>query len=91
MYAAHQLQSIIPPKMTAMMQLTDTDFSYQFKSFMRKSVDETMAKGQQAMDTSEVYQMGMKDVAQCLHQAMKGMIERNNEKEWVLRRIGWCL
>ena len=87
MYAAHQLQSIIPPKMTAMMQLTDTDFSYVFKSLMRKSVDETMAKGQQAMDTSEVYQMGMKDVAQCLHQAMKRMIERNNEKEWVLRGL----
>ena len=58
MYAAHQLQSIIPPKMTAMMQLTDTDFSYVFKSLMRKSVDKIMAKGQQAMGTSDVYQMG---------------------------------
>ena len=58
MYAAHQLQSIIPPKMTAMMQLTDTDFSYVFKNLMRKSVDKIMAKGQQAMGTSDVYQMG---------------------------------
>ena len=44
--------------MTAMMQLTDTDFSYVFKSLMRKSVDKIMAKGQQAMGTSDVYQMG---------------------------------
>ena len=58
MYAAHQLQSIIPPKMTAMMQLTDTDFSYVFKSLMRKSIDKIMTKGQQAMGTSDVYQMG---------------------------------
>ena len=28
-----------------MMQLTDTDFSYVFKSLMRKSVDKIMAKG----------------------------------------------
>ena len=47
-----------------MMQLTDSDFSYVFKSLIRKSVDETMAKGQQAMDTSEVYQMSVKDIAQ---------------------------
>ena len=58
MYAVHQLQSIISPKMTAMMQFTDTDFSYVFKSLMRKSVDKIMAKGQQAMGTSDVYQMG---------------------------------
>ena len=58
MYAPRQLQSIIPPKMTAMMQLTDTDFSYVFKGLMRKSVDKIMAKGQQAMSTSDVYQMG---------------------------------
>ena len=58
MYAPRQLQSIIPPKMTAMMQLTDTDFSYVFKGLMRKSVDKIVAKGQQAMGTSDVYQMG---------------------------------
>ena len=58
MYATHQLQSIIPPKMPAMMQLTDTDFSYVFKSLMRKSADKIMAKGQQSMGTSDVYQMG---------------------------------
>ena len=38
--------------------MTDTDFSYVFKSLMRKSVDKIMAKGQQAMGTSDVYQMG---------------------------------
>ena len=58
MYAPRQLQSIIPPKMTAMMHLTDPDFSYVFKSLMRKSVNKIMAKGQQAMGTNNVYQMG---------------------------------
>ena len=32
--------------------------NYVFKSLMRKSVDKIMAKGQQAMGTSDVYQMG---------------------------------
>ena len=31
--------------------------------------------------------MGMKDAAQSLHQAMRGMVERKNEKEWVLRGL----
>ena len=60
--------------MTAMMQLTETDFSYVFKSLMRKSVDEISAKREEAMGTSDVYQMGMKDIAQCwewLKEAMR--------------------
>ena len=46
MYAAHQLQSIILPKMIAMMQLTDIDVKYTFKNLMRKFVDKIMAKEQ---------------------------------------------
>ena len=87
MFTAHQIQAIIPPKMTAMMQLTDTDFSYVFKSLVRKSVDKIMAKNQKAMGTSEVYQMSMKDIAQCLHEGMEGMVEKNNERQWVLKGL----
>ena len=87
MFTAHQIQAIIPPKMTAMMQLTDTDFSYVFKSLIRKSVGKIMAKNQKAMGTSEVYQMSMKDIAHCLHEGMEGMVEKNNERQWVLKGL----
>ena len=96
MFTAHQIQAIIPPKMAAIMQLTDTDFSYVFKSLIRKSVDKIMAENQKAMGTSEVYQMSMKDIAHCLHEGMEGMVQKNNERQWVLKglrrliaREGW--
>ena len=38
-YLSHQAQSTIQPKMTSAMQLTDTDFSHQFKAAMKLHID----------------------------------------------------
>ena len=95
MFMAHQMQAIIPPRMTSAMQLTDTDFSMSFKSHVRRKVDEIL-KGEMRRCAQEGLgenpKMGVERMAECLDYAMRAMIKRNNEKDWVLaglRRNGF--
>ena len=96
-YLAHEVPCSVMAKMTAAMQLTDTDFSHQFKSIIRQQVDECNRKGMEAIRAdpaapSEIYKMSLKDVATCLDHAMQTMIDKNDEDNWVLagmRRNGF--
>ena len=49
-FLAHEVPSSIVAKMTSALQLTDTDFSHQFKACVRQSVDETMRTGMQSRE-----------------------------------------
>ena len=96
-YLAHEASCSVMAKMTAAMQLTDTDFSHQFKSLIRGQVDECNRKGMEAIRLdpaapSEIYKMSLKDVASCIDHAMQTMIDKNHEDDWVLagmRRNGF--
>ena len=96
-YLAHEASCSVMAKMTAAMQLTDTDFSHQFKSLIRGQVDECNRKGMEAIRSdpaapSEIYKMSLKDVASCIDHAMQTMIDKNHEDNWVLagmRRNGF--
>ena len=96
-YLAHEASCSVMAKMTAAMQLTDTDFSHQFKAIIRGQVDECNRKGMEAIRSdpaapSEIYKMSLKDVASCIDHAMQTMIDKNHEDNWVLagmRRNGF--
>jgi hypothetical protein len=96
-FLAHEVPSSIVAKMTSALQLTDTDFSHQFKACVRQSVDETMRTGMQKQrrdeaTPSEQYKMSLRDVAVALDSSMQRMIDRNDEDQWVLaglRRNGF--
>ena len=49
LYLAQSLQSCILPKMTASLQLTDTDFRKRFKVFGRSAMGDLRQSGQEAL------------------------------------------
>lgn len=98
-FLAHQVPASVLAKMTSALQLTDTDFSHEFKSLIRREVDETMRKKnmEQRKDEaapSDQAKLSIYDMASMLHRSMKKMIEKNEEDQWVLkglRRNGFLL
>ncbi|CAJ1447610.1 unnamed protein product, partial [Effrenium voratum] len=91
----HQVQSIIAAKMTAQLQLTDTDFSAAFKALMRKEMGDLVWKGQEKLrrgGSGDIYKAQVEDICLALHHCMEEMMKRNEERWWVLkglRRNGW--
>ena len=91
----HQVQSIIAAKMTAQLQLTDTDFSAAFKALMRKEMGDLVWKGQEKLrrgGSGDISQAQVEDICLALHHCMEEMMKRNEERWWVLkglRRNGW--
>ncbi|CAE7422092.1 unnamed protein product [Symbiodinium natans] len=82
---SNRLQTIIGPKMTASLQLTDTDFSRSFKS---------LHAGQTALFASgnkEIWHCSHLDLIRCVVSAQDEMSRRQDEKDWIvsgLRRNG---
>ena len=83
-------------KMTSALQLTDTDFSHEFKAKVKSAVDLKMKEGAERMRADEAgpsdqYKMTLRDVASVIDGAMEHMIQSNEKKNWViagLRRNG---
>ncbi|CAE7324759.1 unnamed protein product [Symbiodinium sp. CCMP2592] len=98
MFLSHQIPSLVLPKMTSLLQLTDTDFSHAFKAAVRRSLDEQHRRhepGTNARDGpmhESFTKLGIREMAKALHEAMEHMIKLNEETNWVLaglRRNGW--
>ena len=98
-FLAHQVQATIVSKMTSALQLTDTDFSHEFKSLMRRAVDEKrrvgmMKQRQDEAAPSDLHKLSIREIAECLDLSMQAMIDKNHEKQWVLaglRRNGFLV
>eukprot|EP00438_Fugacium_kawagutii_P003448 Skav229316 [mRNA] locus=scaffold2616:95961:99953:+ [translate_table: standard] len=98
-FIGHQVQATIMGKMTSAMQLTDTDFSHEFKSHMRREVDEKRRLGmmRQRADVaapSDIHKLSIREIAECLDMSMQKMIDKNDKKQWVLaglRRNGFLV
>ena len=98
-FLGHEVAANIMSKMTASMQLTDTDFAHEFKSQVKHKVDECMREGmaKQRVDEaapSDHYKMSIKDVATAIDSAMEHMVQKNEKDQWVLaglRRNGFLL
>ena len=96
-FLGHEVASNIMGKMTAAMQLTDTDFAHEFKSHVKHQVDELMRQGMAKQRDDEAapsdhYKMTIKDVATAIDTAMEHMVQKNEKDQWVLaglRRNGF--
>ena len=91
-WVSHQIACSIMSKMTAALQLTDTDFSHHFKAIIRNEVDEVTRSGQQKIrqqDTggSDIYKMSIRDIAWVIDQACEKLHQKNLEEQWVLRGL----
>ena len=88
-FLGHQVPCTVMAKMTSALQLTDTDFSHEFKAKVRSAVDMKMKQGAERMrgdeaGPSDKYKMSIRDVAAVIDEAMEQMIQRNEKKKWVL-------
>eukprot|EP00438_Fugacium_kawagutii_P015848 Skav209332 [mRNA] locus=scaffold241:476:7318:+ [translate_table: standard] len=98
-FMGHQVQATIMSKMTSALQLTDTDFSHEFKSLMKREVDEKrrlgmMRQREDVAAPSDIHKLSIMEIAECLDKSMQKMIEKNDEKQWVLaglRRNGFLV
>ena len=88
-FLGHQVPCAVMAKMTSALQLTDTDFSHEFKAKVRSAVDMKMKPGAERMRADEAgpsdqYKMSIRDVAAVIDEAMEQMIQSNEKKNWVL-------
>jgi hypothetical protein len=87
LFLAHHLQTVIGPKMTASLQLTDTDFSKTFKAESRH-ISERLQTEERRKARAEGrrpnLKMGPKEILQITQGAQKAMFKKNLENQWVL-------
>ncbi|CAE7446362.1 unnamed protein product [Symbiodinium sp. CCMP2592] len=94
LFYSQSLQTVIGPKLTASLQLTDTDYARSFKSLARSAMDDLRHAGQTALlaaGEKEFWRASHLDMARAVVQAQTKMSERQAEKDWIvsgLRRNG---
>ena len=87
LYLSQHLQSFISPKMTACLQLTDTDFSRAFKALCKSFVDSMRSAGQMELLKSgsrEPWRASVTDFVKSVVSAQSELQKRNLESDWVL-------
>ena len=88
MYAAHQIPTTIAPKLTAALQLTDTDFARRFKAKCKHKMDERRRRGQAELNKKgcrETWKASALDIITAIVEAQDEMEEANDEEEWVVK------
>ncbi|CAE7228958.1 unnamed protein product [Symbiodinium sp. CCMP2592] len=94
LFYSQSLQTVIGPKLTASLQLTDTDYARSFKSLARSAMDDLRHAGQTALlaaGEKEFWRASHLDMATAVVQAQTKMSERQASKDWIvsgLRRNG---
>ncbi|CAE7439407.1 unnamed protein product, partial [Symbiodinium sp. CCMP2592] len=84
-FLGNTIQTLVAPKMTASLQLTDTDFSRRFKSLCRTSMAERRSLGQKALTESgksSVWAASVEDICETIVSAQKACAE--DASDWVL-------
>ena len=99
MFLAHELPCSIAAKMTAVLQLTDTDFAKTFKSHVRAKVDTLRADHVRQCRSQHVwtpFKAGVPEIMQAVVSGQLAMVAENVEKQWVLKGpagliVGWLV
>ena len=86
MALANQLSCLVAKKCTSKLQITDTDFSKQFKALLRNKLSELRTEWQkEAQQEDSVFKIGPLQIVQAVVSAQEAMSEKNLKDEWVLR------
>ena len=87
LFLCGHLQVFISPKMTASLQLTDTDFGRSFKALCRSEMDSLRSAGQMELlkaGCREPWKASVLDFAKSVVTAQSEMQQRNLKSDWVL-------
>ena len=86
MYVANQLSCLVAEKCTSKLQLTDTDFSKQFKAQFRQKLGELRSQWQELKkDSDELWKVGPLEILTSVVAAQSFMKEKNLRDQRVLR------
>ena len=86
MALANQLSCLVAEKCTSKLQITDTDFSKQFKSYVRNKLIELRAQWQtERKEEHSVWKVGPLQLVTAVVHAQEKMSEKNLRDNWVLR------
>lgn len=85
MALAQQISCLLAAKCTSMLQITDSDFSKQFKSLVRKELKELRLEFQQRTKGNSVFKVGALEIVQAVVAAQSHMATKNEQDQWVLR------
>jgi hypothetical protein len=93
--AGMQIESNVAAKLTATLQVTDTDVSRKLKAIVRKRLDEHRMRGQHELHEKglrETWSAGLFEIIESITNAQDELVATNESEEWVLaafRRNGW--
>ena len=89
MALANQLSCLVAEKCTSRLQITDTDFSKQFKALVRAKLSELRTAWHQAMrsgaEPESLWRVGPYEIVASVVHAQEAMAAKNAEDAWVLR------
>ena len=90
LFVSNHLQVCIGAKLTASLQLTDTDWSRAFKALCRSEMESLRLAGQQALQKSgstELWKSSHLDIAKTVVAAQSEMARRLDDKDWILQGL----
>ena len=90
LFVSNHLQVCIGAKLTASLQLTDTDWSRAFKTLCRSEMESLRLAGQQALQKSgsaELWKSSHLDMAKTVVAAQSEMARRLDDKDWILQGL----
>ena len=86
MALANQLSCLVAEKCTSKIQITDTDFSKQFKHYVRTKLIELRSQWQaERREEHSVWKVGPLQIVTAVASAQEAMSQKNLQDEWVLR------
>ncbi|CAJ1378353.1 unnamed protein product [Effrenium voratum] len=85
MHLANQISTLVAAKCTSKLQITDSDFSKQFKSLVKGKLQQLRHDFQQKYQQDAAWKVGSLEILESVVFAHEEMSKKNLEDEWVLK------
>ncbi|CAJ1382899.1 unnamed protein product [Effrenium voratum] len=85
MHLANQISTLVAAKCTSKLQITDSDFSKQFKSLVKRKLQQLRHDFQQKYQQDAAWKVGSLEILESVVFAQEEMSKKNLEDEWVLK------
>ena len=86
MFLGQQISCLVAEKCTSKIQITDTDFSKQFKALVRQKLQELRSEWKdQPKQDDDIWTVGAKEILTSVAHAQNFMSEKNLSDNWVLK------
>ena len=85
MHLANQISTLVAAKCTSKLQITDSDFSKQFKSLVKGKLQQLRHDFQQKYQQDAAWKVGSLEILESVVFAQEEMSKKNLEDEWVLK------